>query len=134
VDGKRNESAQIREKEDFMSAFYTTHARETHRIERQLASFARKNLPIFSPSPLQVFTHVLLSLFFYKGEREKISKKKKNPRPGYRARDKRRERLTDETVAEVDKVNIFVARTKMYREEEHPCLLLFICVKNLRVL
>jgi hypothetical protein len=77
VDGKRNESAQIREKEDFMSAFYTTHARETHRIERQLASFARKNLPIFSPSPLQVFTHVLLSLFFHKGEREKISKKRK---------------------------------------------------------
>jgi hypothetical protein len=74
VDGKRNESAQIREKEDFLLAFYTTHARETHRIVRQLASFARKNLPIFSPSPLQVFTHVLLSLY---RRGVKISRKRK---------------------------------------------------------
>jgi len=77
VDGKRNESAQIREKEDFMSAFYTTHARETHRIERQLASFARKNLPIFSPSPLFRFSPTFYSPSSFTREREKKSRKKR---------------------------------------------------------
>jgi len=79
----------------------------------------------FSPHPLFRFSPTFYSPSFLHttGEKKSREKKEKSKTRKPSARQKTRKRLTDETVAEVDKVNIFVARTK----KEHPCLL-FVCI------